>query len=271
MPFENVFLVSTQLAPASQAEIDDLQRQLGVDLPSGYAPFITRFGAGDYCDYLAIYDPKYLLKQYKEIQRMWSLHWYFGEPDEDNPRSLTQQQAAQSIVIGHTIDGDYLMFYPPRADRLYILPRHESQVYSVNADFSDLFGWNSALENLEDFPTFHPYNNQTTLEVTTERADFDLQELANKFIEHWSDSPMHRISELDRSYIILYLQAIGARVQLKKHVRDDSGEGVIWFHISHNRDASETLDAFLLSLGDARLAQTIPVQRAKKRDNAGNP
>lgn len=263
MNFDEVFLVSTDLARVSQADIDRAEGELGVTLPAGYRTFIMRFGEGDYCDSIRIAGPDRLVKQTASLRDIWRESWYYGDNlDANNPRVLTQAQAAQSVNLGSTIDSDYFMFYPPRPDRIYVLPRHDDTITTLQADFSDLHDWD--LPEAQRFLSFQSYKNLTTLEVIAQHPDFDLNELVARFQAQWPDSPSHlTIAEADEA-VILFLQAIGARVQMVRYAaKGEQSSPRVRLQIAHVSSASEAIDAFLRTWGDPGLDKAIEEARAK--------
>lgn len=269
--FNDVFLVSTDLAPETQSAIVRAEQTLGLTLPDGYKAFITRFGEGDYCYQIRIYGVERLLHETQHIQRMWAGSWYYGEDlDEEDEDVLTQAQAEQSVNLGSTHDSDFFMWYPPRPDRLYVLPRHDDRITVINADFSDLHTWNHSSDDSaasDPFLIFQSYHNQTALVVSTERTDFELNDLLDRFIRHWSDSPRHLVPMDDNHAKVLYLQEIGARIQMVKDdpktVSGNPTASPVHFQITHVQSASAAIDKFLTALDDPGLNRAIPEQRAK--------
>ncbi|MFF2092270.1 hypothetical protein [Paenibacillus sp. NPDC058174] len=90
--------------------------------PPGYLSFLQRFGEGTYRGWMNVQlpDPE-VLKPFAEYD-LW-------EHDGNSP--ITQEQIAQCVAIGTTVDGDFLAVHPPTAQLLW-LPRHADQIKALS-------------------------------------------------------------------------------------------------------------------------------------------
>src|SRR5690349_14764589 len=103
MFFDQVHIISKNIEPVPLADVEKLETELGVKMLSGYAPFITRFGEGVYCDLFQIFAPKHILEDYKKYREGWDnfyyrdteekLHWFF----EGSEHILSEAQVQESI------------------------------------------------------------------------------------------------------------------------------------------------------------------------------
>ncbi|WP_042169440.1 hypothetical protein [Paenibacillus gorillae] len=95
--------------------------------PPGYIHFLQRFGVGTYRGWMNVQlpDPE-VLKPFAEYD-LW-------EHDENSP--ITQQQIAQCVAIGTTVDGDFLALHPPTSQLLW-LPRHAEQIEALMLQISE--------------------------------------------------------------------------------------------------------------------------------------
>jgi len=104
-PFQHDFLVEIE----------------AIFFPPGYLTFLQQFGAGTYRGWIYVHLPdSEVLKPFVEYD-LW-------EHNEGSP--ITQQQIGECIVIGTTIDGDFLAVHP-EVDQLLWLPRHADHVLTV--------------------------------------------------------------------------------------------------------------------------------------------
>ncbi|MBT2765871.1 hypothetical protein [Paenibacillus sp. ISL-20] len=90
--------------------------------PPGYVRFLQRFGEGTYRGWMNVQLPDMeVLHPFAEYG-LW-------EHDEDSP--ITEQQIAECIAIGTTVDGDFLAVHPQAGDLLW-LPRHEERIKTIS-------------------------------------------------------------------------------------------------------------------------------------------
>ena len=141
--FDEVFVISKHIQPVPQSEVDKLEDHFGFKFPIGYTNFITRFGYGEYCGLFYIYTPLSILARSLDERKTWRQFYYESVVDdkqhwifEGSERVLSEKQLQKSILIGSSLDGDQLVFYPPKPDRIYILPRHSDKIVWVKSDFS---------------------------------------------------------------------------------------------------------------------------------------
>lgn len=160
--FDDVYLVNKQLEPVQEAENQELELKLGITLPDGYKQFMTRFGEGIYCYFFRIYPPEIILRQYEEVREWWAesfytdkegnKRWLFEESDD----TMNPEQLQESFIIGDSIDGDQIVYYPPTPEYIYILPRQSYTIAQLKSDFSDLHHWD------EDIPLFKSFESWVT-------------------------------------------------------------------------------------------------------------
>lgn len=107
--------------PLSDDQNQALAKEDAAVYPPGYLRFLRRFGEGTYRGWLNVQLPDAeVLKPFAEYG-LW-------EHDENSP--ITEQQIGECIVIGTTVDGDFLAVYPQTAGLLW-LPRHAEHVKAI--------------------------------------------------------------------------------------------------------------------------------------------
>lgn len=82
MPFENIKIVDPyvenglldkiKLTLATPDEVDAVEAELNVLLPTGYKEYVTTFGRGQYCNYIRVDMPIEILTKHKEYQNFLS-------------------------------------------------------------------------------------------------------------------------------------------------------------------------------------------------------
>lgn len=113
-----MYLVNEHVQPVERATLLRFQQDHHIQLPEAYCEFVQQYGVGTYCGVLNIEHPDaQQLQEFVEYQ-LW-------EHDEHSP--ITNEQLAECIVIGTTIDGDFLALHPQVSDLLW-LPRHSTEI-----------------------------------------------------------------------------------------------------------------------------------------------
>lgn len=116
-----MYIVS-QPKPLSDGQNQALAKEDVTVYPQGYLRFLRRFGEGTYRGWLNVQLPNAeVLKPFVEYG-LW-------EHDENSP--ISEQQIGECIVIGTTVDGDFLAVHPQTA-RLLWLPRHAEHVKAIS-------------------------------------------------------------------------------------------------------------------------------------------
>ncbi|MCR8844472.1 hypothetical protein NQ117_12330 [Paenibacillus sp. SC116] len=107
--------------PLDDEKIQMLVNERSVTFPSSYLQALRQLGEGTYRGWMNVHLPDTeVLKPFAEYD-LW-------EHDEDSP--ITQQQIAQCIAIGTTVDGDFLAVHPESAQLLW-LPRHDERIKKI--------------------------------------------------------------------------------------------------------------------------------------------
>jgi hypothetical protein len=219
MIFDEVQVISTHIQPIPLSEVERVEHLLGVQLPEGYIAFITRFGVGRYCDLFRIYAPNQILEEYTKHRDFWKV-WYYTDTEgkqhwffEGSEALLNESQLQESIIVGDSVDGDELVFYPAQPDRIYVLPRHSDRISWVKADFSDLHHWETPIPLLL---TFAPWHNQTTLNFLSLEFTLDKANCIEQFKKRWGNDAVLLIHDRTDEWswnLVCFVPPIGGRVQ----------------------------------------------------------
>jgi len=136
--YENVTIVGGPLVLSLEVEVDAIETQLGMRLPSGYREYVTQFGEGVLGgSYVRIYPPRRILSgtnnltEWRErIDQYWFWHGV-----------LTKEDALECIIIGDTLEGDELIVHPSNGDRIYVLPRNSEHIYVAGNGLPAAIEW----------------------------------------------------------------------------------------------------------------------------------
>ncbi|WCF10709.1 hypothetical protein NDS46_13045 [Paenibacillus thiaminolyticus] len=113
-----MYIVSQRLTPVPSGVIRQAEQDMQVAFPGGYSRFLQQYGEGTYRGWFNIHSPDPdVLSPFAEYD-LW-------EHKETSP--ITREQLRQCVVIGTTIDGDFLAVHP-QAEGLVWLPRHSEMI-----------------------------------------------------------------------------------------------------------------------------------------------
>lgn len=152
-----MYWVSTQHTPVATDELTNIEHTYGITLPPPYVAFLTRYGPGTYCGLLIIEmpDPQ-LLQSYTDYE-LWT---------HDDNCPITAQQLGECVVIGSSIDGDFLAIHP-QVEGLMWLPRHSeiitTKTLDVQVPFTETLGHilQDEFGRMEPFPVISNLSAKT--------------------------------------------------------------------------------------------------------------
>jgi hypothetical protein len=127
---------------------------LGVKFPEGYREFMTRLGRGAMAGHLIyVHAPEHILASRKAWQERVDTYWNWGE---DGP---VQSEVVEGYRLGDTADGDEFVVVRGDPDRIYVLPRNDSEVLMGEEGLMETLGWfltsGDVREQVEE-RDFHP-------------------------------------------------------------------------------------------------------------------
>jgi hypothetical protein len=144
LSLEDIKIIGRPLFLSTHEEVDQAEKEFGLQFPSGYREYVTRLGDGIFGGYyVRVYPPKRLLagennvREWRErINEYW--FWDQGEP------LLPKPQALESVIIGDTLDGDELVVHPSNPERIYVLPRYQEEAYHAGDGLLAALEWLSS-------------------------------------------------------------------------------------------------------------------------------
>lgn len=122
---------------ASHDEVDDLERDLGLELPIGYRDYVTRLGWGTLNAFVHVLLPAGIRTRLDEHRGLMAAGWYWPAA----PDGVDQDWAMGSIPLADTLDGDALVIHPTRPGRIVILPRDLDRAFARDDGLLDAIEW----------------------------------------------------------------------------------------------------------------------------------
>lgn len=257
MGFEDVYLVSKNLELADPTEITALADKLQIKLPNGYFEFMTTLGFGDYCYNLVVYPPQKILSEYLSAQQTWEEYYLWEEGEEVLPK----EEVVNSIIFGHSFDGDYLIYSPSRPEQLFVLPRHSQTIYTVPSSFFDPLNWyysnGDQVYPAIPFKFFTPYRNRGYVTFSSGGATVELQKVIQTLTQGIDNSKIHQF-EPDENLIMLFLEPFAVQVHIR--FSNEQIKNVRYIRIEYDLNYRDKIT----SIGEelAKLNFTISEQKA---------
>ncbi|KEO78707.1 SMI1/KNR4 family protein [Paenibacillus polymyxa] len=247
-----MYWVSTQHTTVAAEELTTFEHTYGLTLPPPYVAFLTRYGPGTFCGLLVIEPPDAQLLQSYADYELWA---------HDDNCPITVQQLGECVVIGSSIDGDFLAVHP-QVEGLLWLPRHSEVIakkpLDVQVPFTDTLEHilQDEFGRIEPFPryfepvsldraaTFLLFNPPETAEAcgsahpndqALQIAPASIQVLAQRFKQHF-DSHLW----IENEHICMaFLQTLG---------------GYVRFNYAYGREVAIIYEPTAIALRDEILA-----------------
>ena len=155
--FENTYLVTDKLATFTHADIDAAETELGTRFPDGYREYMTTFGKGEYCNYINVSTPQMIVKD--QMGEKPPLQQFCNSWD-GSEFGITPERLAKAILLGNSIDGDWIIFEAGLPDAVYVLPESEYIFYSGGLNLLDALDRTCKIGGRSEFRYFNSHINQ---------------------------------------------------------------------------------------------------------------
>lgn len=121
-----------RVAPAA---LDAFARAQDTALPQRYAEFMERFGPGIYFGEIEIYSIDEATRVTDDLRRA---DHFAPTSDlwENTSAVLSPEDARHLVILGHTLNGDWLAFVAGHPERLLKFPRDGSRIVDVGPTFA---------------------------------------------------------------------------------------------------------------------------------------
>ncbi|MCM1551582.1 MAG: SMI1/KNR4 family protein [Butyrivibrio sp.] len=140
-----MYCTSMQFRLLNESELVSLERRGRIKFPKPYRDFMKTYGVGTYGGAICISAPDFDILQDSEECGFWQ---YEGAP-------ITQEQFSECVVIGNSIDGDYIALHalidgyillPRGSDIIQLFPYDEAFICTINRIGNFLYE-----DSLEDY------------------------------------------------------------------------------------------------------------------------
>ena len=136
--FENTYLVTDKLETFTQADVDAAEAALSIRFPDGYREYVTTLGKGEYCGYVNIFPPSMIIREQtgEKPPLLEFCHSWDG-----SEFGVTSERLAKAVMVGNSIDGDWIIFEAGLPEAIYVLPRSEQIFHNVGPSLMDALIW----------------------------------------------------------------------------------------------------------------------------------
>jgi SMI1 / KNR4 family (SUKH-1) len=248
MSFEHVYRVTDQLAISSPAEVDELEKQLGLALPVGYREFVTSLGEGHYCDILRVWPPQRIRQELASFRTTYSEHFFWDEESS----LLNREEMRQVVPFADTSNADYFVIAPGHPNRIFALPRGGTDISTVDdrqMSLEDL--WWQTINSLEEPPEFRYFESwvdRKNISMLGNRDERSADEVIDAFRRQWDAKPFHSFKHDDLHVAHVFIKAIGGHIYLDWH-SGSVGRLEITYDADKTQEAASFADKTLVPLG----------------------
>jgi hypothetical protein len=214
-------------------------------MPVWYREFMTRLGEGNYCGYVYVHSPSYVEDP---SQRWKALRGNTGGfPWKDD--LLTHEIVSQSIEIAHTLDGDEFVFYPTEPNKIYVLPRHNSNIYLAGSNLKEVLEWLFTSDILiaatDDFRYFESRVNRKLIEMLLDIEAKTFQEITEFLLglQAHQHHYLYQDDDYGEHFFELFIKPIQGRLGVEVIPKHE-------IRLIINFDADEENNPILLTLLD---------------------
>ncbi len=191
MSLDDIYLVSERLNRVAAASFEALATSLGVPLPLGYREYLTQLGVGEFSGFLHVHSPE----QVKSDLAYWRETGVEILVDGLqvgmlNRGVLSAKKLRESVIFGHTDNGDKLVSTPSAGEALFAIPRDSPTIRSLRHGFLDPQACCRAVGVTDVLPWFEPRDGRRKMTNFLARGGGIAVEQAIK--ERWGDQEIRR-------------------------------------------------------------------------------
>jgi hypothetical protein len=191
MSLSDIYLVSERLSQVGATSFDALEASLGIPLPLGYREYLTQLGAGEFSGVLHVYPPEQV-KSHLDYWKETGVEILIDglQVGMLNRGVLSAKKLRESVMFGHTDNGDKFVSTPSAGDALFAIPRDSPTIRSLRHGFLDPLACCRAVGVTDVSPWFEPRNGHRKLANFLARGGGTAVEQAIK--ERWGGQELRR-------------------------------------------------------------------------------
>jgi hypothetical protein len=210
MAFDELYLLSTRVAPLDGAAVDRLLTECGLDQPGGYREFMTRFGMGEVCSFLRVRSPDEVREWRQEVgPRLLDESLWEVEAEDWTPWGVSFEQFRGGIALWST----------NQRPSFYVLPGHGPRVFQVEPGevvcyergMPDMIPAIARLMFDMSFPYFEPQHPGRERDMFDPHPGLELESFVSAVGERWGQCVRRLHSQQDDYVVNVFARPIQAR------------------------------------------------------------
>lgn len=216
MPFESVYRVSTRNSIPTEAEVDLLCRELGMDLPLGYREYVTAFGPGTMSDFLVVNMPDKIRNPDSRVEKRNRENLAYvaqSYRERDCECGLEPEDIEKAIVFAYA-SAEAPIWIASRRLGTRLFGQVEGDVFEIHDGFYGLVEKCTAGQQ-HQFPFFEPSNERRRMRQLYVRPGVGRGGFVEAMARQWGRAHVRcSRTNSDELYPHYFVAAIGGHIEL---------------------------------------------------------
>jgi hypothetical protein len=216
VPFESVYRVSTRNSVPTEADVDSLSRELGMELPLGYREYVTAFGRGTMSYFLVVKMPSEIRSpDSREEKRNRELLAWVAQSyrQRESECGLVPEDIEQAIIFAYA-SAEAPIWIASRGLGTRLFEQVEGDVFEIRDGFYGLVEHCTAGQRHE-FPFFEPRNGRRRMRQLYVRAGVGREGFVEAMARRWGHANLRcSRNSKDELYPHYFVAAIEGHIEL---------------------------------------------------------
>jgi hypothetical protein len=210
MAFEELYLVSTRVAPLDGAAVDALLAECEIDPPGGYREFATRFGLGEVCGFLSLLAPDDVRRWRRDVGAFMLDEGLFELAAEQWTRcGVKFEQFRRGVDLWSTNQRPSYLAVPGHGPRVF--EWDVGEVVCHERGIIDVIPAVARLMFNMSFPYFEPRGPSRRWDVYDPSPGLEVESFVGAVFERWGDG-VRRLRSDEEDYVVtVFARPIQAR------------------------------------------------------------
>jgi hypothetical protein len=247
MAFEELYLVSTRVAPLDGAAVDALLAECEIGPPGGYREFLTRFGLGEVCNFLSMRAPDEVRQWRREVGVFMLDEGLFEIAAEQwTACGVTFEQYRRGVELWSTNQRPTYLALPGHGARVFEFDVHE--VICYERGMIDMIPAVARLMFNMTFPYFEPRRPGRERDLYDPSPGLEVESFVAAVFERWGEGVRRLRSDQDDYVINVFARPIQARFACWHEEERDPGRltGIgVTYDVEHEEELHDFLRAFV--------------------------
>jgi hypothetical protein len=251
MAFEELYLVSTRVAPLDGAAVDTLLAECEIDQPGGYREFLTRFGLGEVCGFLSMLAPDEVRRWRQEVGAVMLDEGLFEIAAEQWAAwGVTFEQYRRGVELWSTNERPYYLAFPGHGSRVFEVYRGE--VGCHERGMIDMIPTVARLMANMSFSYFEPRRPGRERDMYDPEPGLEIESFVAAVFARWGVGVRRLRSDQDDYVVNVFARPIQARIACWREEASDLGRmrhiGVT-YDVEHEAELNDFLRPFVNDIG----------------------